>query len=63
MSIVDFSATPHHHAEILICVDVIGNISSPEFNEALRRITKHSRLAVADAGRVVHFRFQVGAWF
>nr|CAB3267231.1 trafficking protein particle complex subunit 9 [Phallusia mammillata] len=61
MSIVDFSAAPHHHAEILICIQVAGNLQAQQLENALSKIRKHTRLTIADAGRVVYFRFQVDA--
>ena len=59
MSKADYKADSHNHAEILICIKTDGNFQENELTEAILKIKKHSKLVIADAGRTVHFRFEV----
>ena len=63
MSIANYNANSCNHAEILISIQTVGNLPEHDLNEALSKIKRHSQLQIPDAGRTVHFRFEVSLFY
>ena len=59
MTSANYSCECLDHARILISVESGGSIGDAEFDEALQFLNKFSVINVADAGRNIHFKFQV----
>ena len=60
MGSANYSCECLDHSRILISVEQGGSIGDAEFDECLKFLNKFSSINIQDAGRNIHFKFQVG---